>query len=209
MYGHQTEKERRDVINSYAVEINTYLEGKRQFLTDAQKLSGELTGKERLRLYGAGVKNYGLIEKAYDIASENPDYMPPHLDIDGLRDSLIEFDHVRQLVFELEQYLRAAENAALLESDAHYHSALRIYSSLKEQARNGVAGADALFKALQPFFRRRKRNGEADGQLTAKQAERKAKKLIQGKAEGEIHIKNIKPRAEGGAHEVVISGNNG
>jgi hypothetical protein len=33
-----------------------------------------LTGKERMRLTGAGVRNYGFIDKAIDIARDNPEF---------------------------------------------------------------------------------------------------------------------------------------
>ena len=195
-----TKKDRMAVLNSHAVEINRYLESKRQFLIDAGKLGANLTGKERQRLFGAGVKNYGFIEKAYDVARENPDFMPPHLNIENLAEGLRDFENIRQLVFELEQYLQAASNVMILESDLHYHNALRIYGSLQEQARNRVHGAEPLFEALRTFFKRRKRNRDAP---TEKQLEKDVKKLLHGKADGEIVIKNESPHVTGGVHKVV------
>jgi hypothetical protein len=192
-------KERMKALNSDAVEINRYLQGKRRFLADAEKLGSSLTGKERLRLYGAGVKNYGFIERAYEIARENPGFMPPHLDVGYLRESLLDFENMSQLVVELRQYLRVAENVALLESDAHYRNALRIYGGLREQARNRVPGAAPLFEALRPFFRReRKREEPAQKKLA-----RDFKRLSHGKADGKIVIEHESPRESSGVREVV------
>ena len=195
-----TKKDRMALLNSHAVEINRYLESKRQFLTDAAKLGSNLTGKERQRLFGAGVKNYGFIETAYDVARENPAFMPPHLNIENLAEGLRDFENIRQLVIELEQYLQAASNVMILESDVHYHNALRIYGSLREQARNRVNGAGPLFESLRTFFHRRKRNRD---EPTEKQIEKDIKKLVHGEAEGEIIIKNESPHASGGKRTVV------
>jgi hypothetical protein len=188
-------KNRMEAVNSCAVELNRYLQSKRQFLSDAEKLGANLRGKERQQLFGAGVKNYGFIEKAYDIARENPAFMPPHFDVENLREGLRDFENLRQLFFELEQYLQAAGNIMLLESDAHYRNALRIYGSLQEQTRNRVPGAQPLFEALRIFFHRRKRN---NGKPTEKELIRDAKKLLHGKANGEIVIKNESPQVKAG-----------
>jgi len=195
-----TKKKRIEALNAHAVEINRYLQSKRQFLTDAGKLGSNLTGKERQRLFGAGVKNYGFIEKAYDVARENPEFMTPHLNIENLAEGLQDFENIRQLVFELEQYLQAAANVMLIESDLHYRNALRIYGSLQEQARNRVDGAEPLFEALRTFFHRRKRNRD---EPTEKQLEKDVKKLLHGKADGEIVIKNVSPKVSGGVHKIV------
>ena len=199
-----TKKDRMAALNSYAVEINRYLQSKRQFLVDAGRLAPNLTGKERQRLFGAGVKNYGFIEKAYDVARENPEFAPPHFNIENLAEGLRKFDNIRQLVFELEQYLQAAGNIMILESDVHYHNALRIYGSLKELARNRIHTAEPLFEALRTFFKRRKRKGgNAAGAPTEKQLEKDAKKLLHGKADGEIVIKNESPQVTRGKRTVV------
>jgi hypothetical protein len=88
----------------------------------------------------------------------------------------------------------------LIESDVHYRRALRIYDSLQEQTRSRVLGGEPLFEALRTFFKRRKRN---KGEPTEQQIEKDVKKLVKGKADGEIIIKNESPRASGGRRTVV------
>jgi hypothetical protein len=195
-------KDRMEAVRSCAVEINLYLRGQKRLLDEADKLGADMTGKERQRLFGAGVKNYGFIEKAYDIAKDNPGYMPPHFDIEDMRESFNDFDDIRQLVFELEQYLRAANNIMLLESDLLYRGSLRVYAGLKEQSRNKVPGAQALFDALRVFFHRRKR---VTDKPTQKETLRKGKRLLQGKAEGTLIVRNEKPKVTAGVREIAES----
>jgi hypothetical protein len=91
----------------------------------------------------------------------------------------------------------------MVHADSCYRDALRIYSSLQEQTRNRVDGAKPLFRALQTFFSRTRRQ-PAD-EPTEMQLERDINRLIHGKADGEIVIKNESPRVQGGLHEVIDS----
>jgi hypothetical protein len=60
----------------------------------------------------------------------------------------------------LQQFQQLATNAFMVQSDFCYREALRIYGSLREQARGRVPGAEQLFQALRNFFNRCRRTGE-------------------------------------------------
>ena len=160
-----------------------------------------LTGTERRRLFGAGVRNYGFMDKAWDIAHDNPNFIPQNLDVPLMGKTLREIEDLRQLAFVLEQFLQVVNDAMLIKSDAVYRMALRVYGSLREQARNRVPGAAPLFEALLQFFRRRRRITEEEP--TVKELEHDFKRLIHGTADGEIVIKNEQPHVTAGVHEVV------
>jgi hypothetical protein len=168
---------------------------------EENRIGANLTGTDRRRLIGAGVRNYGFIDKAFDIARDNGDFMPAHFDLTLLNWNMHELEDFRQLMWVLQQFLQAASNAFLLQADSCYRDALRIYSSLQEQTRNRIPGAEPLFRALQTFFSRTRRQ-PAD-EPTEMELERDIKHLIHGKADGEIVIKNESPHVSGGVHEVV------
>jgi hypothetical protein len=167
----------------------------------AEPNDSTLTTAEKRRLVGAGVRNYGFIEKAEDIARDNPDFHPPNFSYTAMHAAALELEEIRQLVLTLEQFLQLANDCLLMKGDAYYRYALRIYGSLREQARNKVPGADPLFKAFLKYFRRPKISEE--GEETEKELERDFHRLIHGKADGEIKIVNERPHASGGVHEVV------
>jgi hypothetical protein len=148
-----------------------------------------------------GVKNFGFIEKAFDIANNNTDYMPPFLDIQKMHYDLAELEEVRQLSMVLEKFLQTADDCMLIKSDKCYRKALRVYGSLKEEARSKVPGAAALFEALQAFFKKHRRR--VDGEPSTKELERDFSKLLHGKAGGGIEIVNEAPKATGGGRRVV------
>ena len=181
-------------------EITAVLQDNLHIFINAENAGTALTGKERLRLFGAGVKNFGFIEKAFEIARANPGFAPPHLNVGELRNYQDDLEELRQLFFIVKQFAQAVSACYLLRSDMCYRVARRIYASLKEQEKDRVDGAAPLYEALQSFFQSRKRQTD---EPTQKQSIKKAKKLIQGKADGEMIIKNESPHASIGLHEVI------
>ena len=90
----------------------------------------------------------------------------------------------------------------LLSSDSLYRDALRIYGALQEQSRNRVPGARPLFEALRRFFRPRSRHPKG-GEPTMHELEMDFKRLIHGKADGEIIIENERPIITAGKRNIV------
>ena len=160
-----------------------------------------LTGKERMRLIGAGVRNWGFINKAYEIARDNPDFLPKQFDALGFSRDMREYEEVRQLSFTLEQFLRAVNEAMLIRSDILFRLALRVYGNLRELARARVPGAQDLFNALLRYFRHRRRPGAAEP--TEKEIERDLHSLLHNTADGKIVIENERPRASAGKRVLV------
>jgi len=191
----------KDPKNENVQDVTTDLERLLEFFLEHEGIGGSLTAADRRRLVGAGVRNNGFIDKAYDIARDNPQFMPPHFDVKALAQNMEDLENLRQLLWTLQQFIQAVGNALLVHSDSCYRDALRIYSSLKEQARNRVDGAEPLYKALENFFRRGRRR--TDEEPTEKQIERDIKALVHGKADGEIIVKNERPQIGGGLHEVI------
>jgi site-specific DNA-cytosine methylase len=159
-----------------------------------------LTPQERTRLIGAGIRNYGFIEKTRDVGKDNPAFLPPHFDMTEFSDSLHDFDIIRQLYLIIEKFETLISDSMLIRSNDLYRDALRVYNGLKEQAKGRVPGARDLFDALEPFFKRRR---VSESEPTQKEELRKLKSIVKGKTEGEILVRNIKPKTTGGVREVI------
>jgi hypothetical protein len=126
--------------------------------------------------------------------------MPPLLDVENFREGLDDFKNMRQLVLELRQFLETAENMALLESDALYRKALRVYRSLQELRDSKQQGADVIFNELRNYFRRSKNNS---GGPTQEELARDVKRLLRGEASGEVTVVNESPVLKAGKRKVV------
>ena len=112
-------------------------------------------------------------------------------------------DDYRQLFWVLEKFLQAVNEAMLIKADASFRDALRVYRSLREQAQGRVHGAQPLFMALLRFFRRPRHPEQEGAEPTVKELERDFNKLVHGHADGEIIIKNEKPRLVAGKRTIV------
>jgi hypothetical protein len=181
-------------------EITSIVNHNMDYFIKAEDIENSLNSRDRRRLFSAGSHNYGFIDKAFDIAHDNPSFMPPNFNAGALYSNLRGIEYLRQLVYVLQQFLQLATNSYLLQSDICYRDALRIYRSLQEQAKSKVPGADKLVESLKTFFHRRK--GERD-EPTEIQLERHIKQLQHGKADGEVIIRNESPHLTGGIHTVV------
>ena len=196
----KTAKTAQPTANSFIEQLIFDLENRMQYFVEDENIQSNLTGTDRRRLFSAGVRNYGFIDKAFDIARDNPQFMPPHFDITRLNNNLRELENLRQLMLVLQQFLQLVSNCFMLKADFCYRDALRIYASLQEQTRNRVPGAEPLFNALRTFFHRRRRQSD---EPTEMELQRDFKRLIHGKADGEIFIENETPKITGGVHKVI------
>ena len=176
------------------------LEERMQHFIDVEGVDNNLTGRDRQRLISAGVRNNGFIDKTFDIAHDNPEFLPPHFDMERFTENVRKFEELRQLMLVLQQFQQIATNAFMQQADVCYREALRVYGSLREQSRGRVPGAEPLFEALMTFFRRRRRPGT---EPTEHELELDFKRLVHGKADGEIIIKNESPKMTEGVHKVV------
>jgi hypothetical protein len=182
------------------VQLIALLEERMQHFIDSEGVDANLTGKDRLRLTSAGVRNNGFIDKTFDIAHDNPEFLPPHFSIDQFTANIHRFEELRQLMLVLQQFQQMAANAFMQQADVCYRDALRVYGSLREQTRAKVPGAEPLFQALMTFFRRRRRPG---AEPTEHELELDFKRLVHGKADGEIIVKNESPKMTEGVHKIV------
>ena len=173
-----------------------------QFFLQEHQSNEVLTGTERRRLMGAGVRNYGFIEKSLDVARENPELFPVNFNTAKFALNVHQLDVYRQLFWVLEKFTQAVNEAMLLKANASMHDALRVYRILQELTRSRVHGAEPLFRALHRFFER-PRHPEQGEEPTIPELERDFNRIIHGKEDGEIIVKNKKPTISGGVHEVI------
>ena len=88
----------------------------------------------------------------------------------------------------------------LTNSDEAFRLALMYYNSVRDASRRRVPGAEAVFQALQLFFRRQRR---VEDEPTEMELKHDVNALLHGKKDGKIVIENETPRVQGGKHVVV------
>src|SRR5215469_8375151 len=88
------------LIEGIIVEIETVMN---EFMRDVN-IDTAMTGRERMRLFGVKSRKYGFINKAWDIARENPNFLPPNFAMKEMQEHMRIFEQVRQLTLVLEQF---------------------------------------------------------------------------------------------------------
>ena len=174
-----------------------------QVLQETMKLIMQrkgLSAAGRRSMRGAGIRRYGFIDEVSDLAEANPKFAPAFFNSDILKDKLRKIELLRNISVALRQMLRLNDDALLIESDAAYQMALGYYNTVREASHRRQAGAQTVFKALQPFFRRKPRHS---AEPTQAEVERDVRALLHGKKEGKIVIEHEKPRLIKGKRTVI------
>jgi len=93
-----------------------------------------LTPIQRRRKIGAGIRNYGFIEKVADLAEANPQYAQ-FFDPNDLRNAIMNFDLCRNLLVMLQSFIRSVSNTALIYSNDAYGMSLIFYNIVRDMGR--------------------------------------------------------------------------
>jgi hypothetical protein len=111
-----------------------------------------LTPAERHELPKMGEKTIGFVEKAYEFAKQNPNLVPPYLDMDAFGMDFRDAHGLWALVNSIRQLNENAEDTEMLAGSEAYQAALVFYKSVKMAAAQGVPGAKAVYEELKTRF---------------------------------------------------------
>jgi len=171
-----------------------------ELMNDFQKMSdNNLTALQRRRKIGAGIRNYGFIDKASDLADANPRFVQ-FFNIQDFKNAVRNIEMCREIVILLQSFTRMVSNSMMVYSDDAFKMALIFYNMVKEMSRRGDPEAMEIFRALQPFFRRPRRSS---AEPTAKEIERDLHAVLHGKADGKIVVEGIAPKKSAGKRVVI------
>jgi hypothetical protein len=81
-----------------------------------------------------------------------------------------------------------------------YEDALDFYGAVKHGAAKGIDAYESVYKELFQFFKKSKREGQGP---TQEEVMRDANALLRGKKDGEVIIRNVRPKVIKGSREVV------
>ena len=159
-----------------------------------------LSPKQRLQMLGSGVRRYGFNDKVSDFAESNPEFIPPYLNVPKFKRNIRETEMLRDISAMLAQMQRITDDLLLITGDEVYRQALMYYNTVRDASRRRVPGADALYRILEQYFKRRKNTSE---EPTEQQIMHDVKGLLHGTKEGEVIIKNTGKKTTKGKKIVV------
>lgn len=156
-------------VNAVPAEV---IEQAQNLLTQVKELMNPyaivLTPKERHSLLKMGEKSFAFVEKARDIALQNPSLCPPFLDVSEFNLDFRDAHGLWALQNTARQVDEIIGDTAMVSGSEAYHAALAFYNYVKAAAAQNVPGAKAVYEELRTRFPRGKRKGsDSDSETDA------------------------------------------
>ena len=203
-------------LQSWLNALQTVTQGFHEILPQLE--TTVLSPADRRRLLGSGVRRYGFIDKVSDVAAFYPQFWPASVHgadvaVDyqaALKYRLREIEVLRNLLVWSRWVSRVVGDLLLIAGDDAFRKANTYYSTVRTAARNNLPEAQQVYQLLQLFWERRRGTSSSDeptlhAELFGRSTdiERDFKRLIHGKADGDIFAKHESPTTSGGVHEVI------
>ena len=120
-----------------------------------------LTPAEKQELPKMGPKTLNFVEKSHAYAHENPELVPPYLEMGEFDTDFADAHGLWTLYNRIRQLEEGIADTQMTAGSEAYQSALLFYNSVKAAASNGVKGAKAVYEELKrrfPCGRKRPKN---------------------------------------------------
>jgi hypothetical protein len=111
-----------------------------------------LTPSERHELPKMGEKTISFVEKAYDFARQNPNLVPPYLDMTAFGTDFEDAHGLWTLVNSIRQLEENTSDTEMTAGSEAYQAALVFYKSVKMAAAQDIPGAKAVYEELKTRF---------------------------------------------------------
>jgi hypothetical protein len=158
---------------------------------------------DRRRLRASGVRRYGFIGKVFEVAVDYPQFWPAVVN-DATKEKFAglvrEVDVLRNLLIWFQFNSRVIQDLLMMAGDDAFRITGMYYTTVRDLARKKVPEAIQVFRMLQLFWHKSRRNS---GQPTQKQLGRHAKEVAEGKRDGEFYAKNESDTVTKGKRTVV------
>jgi hypothetical protein len=121
-----------------------------------------LTPTQRRTIAKMGDKTLAFVEKAYELAQSNPEFVPPFLNMPEFAIDFADATNLEPLFVAVGQLHSGVDDTQMLAGSEAYQAALVYYNSVKEAAIQNVTGAKAVYDALRVRFPHKKRRLEGN-----------------------------------------------
>ena len=159
-----------------------------------------LTPNERRRLMSSGIRNYGFLDKTFDLSETNMQFAPGTFNRNEYWGWIARIEALRNILVAVKQLTDVVSDNLLMSGDNAMRLGLIYYTTLRDLARHGDQGALEVFEMLRPFFKRRR---PTSSEPTEKQLEKDIHALLHGSKDGKIVIENEMPTITKGKRVVV------
>jgi hypothetical protein len=111
-----------------------------------------LTPAERRSKAKMGEKTLSFVEKSHEFATENPNLVPPFLDMAAFDIDFADAHNLWSLFLLTQQLHENVDDTTMVAGSEAYQFALVFYNSVKMAARQDIPGAKAVYEELKKRF---------------------------------------------------------
>jgi hypothetical protein len=111
-----------------------------------------LTDEDRKGIALMGDKSIPFVDKALDIAAQNPMLCPPYVNLEEARRDFTAFRSLSSILRAIAPVVGRVKDSAQLCGSEAYTSGLSIYNSARDGEHRGVPGAKEAVHELSPRF---------------------------------------------------------
>jgi hypothetical protein len=115
----------------------------------------ELAGKEKRALPKMGDKSRAFVQKAMEVATQHPDYLPRSFDLEEMQRDVALFEAIYPIVMALTQLQAELDDTLVAVGSDAYTAALQVYRHAK--AHGEGSGLDSLVDDMGQRFGRKPR----------------------------------------------------
>ena len=119
-----------------------------------------LSPEERQELPKMGLKTIGFVQKALEHCLQNPDLVPPFLDVEELKRDVKAVELLRSLYQPLLQLTEGLSDTITLSGSEAVGGSLMFYQSAKNAKKSKIQKAETIYNDLQARFPGRPRKSE-------------------------------------------------
>jgi hypothetical protein len=121
-----------------------------------------LTPAERHSTLKMGEKTLSFVEKSFEFAMQNPNLVPPYLDMAEFRTDFTDARNLWSVLLASQQLHENLDDTTMTAGSEAYQAALVFYNSIKMAARQDIPGAKAVYEELKKRFSGGKRKSAGE-----------------------------------------------
>ena len=111
-----------------------------------------LTANEKRTMLKMGDKSVAFVNKALELARQNPEITPLFLNTDEFEIDVHAVNHLTKVFFPLHQLVEKLEDTVMLAGSEAYTAALIFYNAAKGAAKVGLPGSQTVYDELKERF---------------------------------------------------------
>ena len=121
----------------------------------------DLTPEQRKSLPKMGDKSQAFVNKALEVATQNPDFLPRSFDLEEMKQDVELFQALYPVSLSLTQLQELVDDTVMAVGSDAYAAALMVYSFAKASGKG--AGLDAVADEMGKRFARKSRKAQSEG----------------------------------------------